>query len=258
MGDTRWPTVPPAYRSQTSGPLANAPESRYRVPTSPTFRAPATGAITEGAPYGPRAAVMSGPRPGVTTRSLPRRRWPRWATNAGVGVLATLMLIAAVIMGAVGLGLVPSGASARPARTTTPLPTSTLAATATQAPATATSGPTAQQLLDHQAADAFRSITITPFVDHDCLPGNQTTSYASGQTVYVNLCVASSTMPGPVTAVIRSGGRVVFTLIDNWTPGSLKNYTRGHSLGRGSYDMLITVDIGGKVATAKDIAFTVS
>ena len=34
-------------------------------------------------------------------------------------------------------------------------------------------------------------------------------------------------------------------------------YSQGHTLAPGNYDMLITLTINGKTATAKDIPFTV-
>lgn len=152
-----------------------------------------------------------------------------------------------------------STVAARPTATATALPTATLSPTATATPAqpTATATPSAQQLLDRQAAAAFKGLTIAPFTDFSCSASNQVTSYSAGQPVFVNLCTGYKSMPGPVTVVIRSGGALVQTLIYSRYMASSSAYSQGHTLGAGNYDMLITLTISGKTATAKDIPFTV-
>jgi hypothetical protein len=255
MADGRGRTggPPPAYRSQASGPLPGAP---YRSPTSGGYRGQPSGALSGvNNSYGPRVAVMSAPRPPAVTRSLRSRPSLRTAL---VGVIAALMLVAALIMGAAGLGLFPGAVSARQnAKPTATVPSqATVTATATSAPATAT--PNTQSPLDREAASAFRGITVAPFSDSSCSAANQVTDYSSDQPVYVNLCVADHSMPGPVTVVIRSNGAIVRTLMSQRSLAKGGTYSQGHTLGAGSYDMLITVTINGKTATAKDIPFTVS
>lgn len=167
------------------------------------------------------------------------------------------MLAGAFALGAAGLGLLPGQASAKPPAKATVAPTSTPAPTDTAAPPTATVTPNAQALLDRQAASAFKAITIASFSDLYCSAGSQA-SFSSGQAVFVNLCVGSRSMPGPVTVEIRSHGSVIRVLMNHQYLARGGSYSQGHTLGAGSYDMLVQVDINGTMATAKDFPFTVN
>jgi hypothetical protein len=184
-----------------------------------------------------------------------RRRRRRSPLLVGAVAAALLALTAALGVGGVKLFAQQNTPVAR----ATPRPTVTTApptATATIAQPTATFTPTAQQTLNRQAASAFRAITIAPFSDGACSSASMTTHF-SGGLVYINLCMANSRPPGPVTVVVRQGGATVRTLISNLYPSAGSFYTQGHTLGSGNYDMLVTMEIDGKQAVAQDIAFTV-
>jgi hypothetical protein len=83
------------------------------------------------------------------------------------------------------------------------------------------------------------------------------TTHFTGGPVYINLCMANTGAPGPVTVVVRQNGATIRTLISNLYPSGGVYYTQGHTLDAGSYDMLVTMQINGKQAVARDIAFTV-
>lgn len=174
-----------------------------------------------------------------------------------MSVAVVVLLAIAVVFGMGGLKLFArQAAPPRP----TPHPTATHALptpTATIAQPTATATPNTQQLLNSQAASAFRAITIASFSDSACSSGSNATHFGSGSPVYINLCMAGSPAPGPVTVVVRHNGSIVRTLISNLYPSVGAYYTQGHTLGAGNYDMLVTMQINGKQAVAKDIPFTV-
>lgn len=174
------------------------------------------------------------------------------------GLIALLLLSGALALGAVGMGLLPGAASARQTVKVSPTATLSPTATATATPPTATATPNAQQLLNRQAAAAFRGITVASFIDLSCSTSNQATSYSSSKPVFVNLCTGKQSMPGPVTVIVRSNGAIAWTLFDKQYLPSNSSYSKGHTLAPGSYDMLITVVINGKTATAKDVPFTVN
>ncbi len=254
------------YRSPTSGALddyhgpASGVYDTYLGPASDSLgagqRGPNSGGIGE-----PRRAMTSGPvvvgalRDDYNqTMRAPRRRPISPLAPIGAVVVA-LLLAVALGMGGVKL-FAQQGAPAH----TTPRPTATVkaqaTATATVAQPTATATLTAQQTLNQQAASAFRAITLAPFSDGSCSSASATTHFTGGP-VYVNLCMARSRPPGPVTVVVRHNSATVRTLIANVTPSAGAFYTQGHTLSPGAYDMLVTMQINGKQAVAQDIAFTV-
>ena len=172
--------------------------------------------------------------------------------------IAVVVLLA--IAGAFGAGGLKLFARQAPPAHTTPRATATIAlptATATAVKPTPTATPNAQQQLNSQAAQAFRAITLASFSDSACSSGSSATRFSSGSPVYINLCMADSPAPGPVTVQVRHNGAIVRTLISNVYPSAGAYYTQGHTLGAGSYDMLVTMQINGKQAVAKDISFTV-
>ncbi len=265
ISGTDWPVgaPPTSYRGSTSGPRSGATSGPVRAPNSGPYRNAQSGPMRgPSSGYGARVGAMSGPRPGVGRRggpsTAPRRVRPSWRMLTA-GLVALLLLSGALALGAAGMGLLPGATSAHPKvkalPTATLIPTAT--ATATSAPPTATATPNAQQLLNRQAAAAFRGITVASFIDLSCSVSNQSTSYSSSKPVYVNLCTAKQSMPGPVTVVVRSNGATAWTLFNQQYLPTNSSYSRGHTLAPGSYDMLITVLINGKTATAKDIPFTV-
>ena len=281
----RAPTSGPAYRGATSGPMGGAPT--YRAPVSGPYRAPTSG------PYraptsGPYRAPVSGPYRGATSGSMRapnsagrravtsipvdvgrlradvdpvslgyRRRGKRRSPLLAMSIAVVVLLAIGVVFGMGGLKLFAQQA-APPRPTPHPIATHALPTpTATIAKPTATATPNTQQLLNSQAASAFRAITIASFSDSACSSGSNATHFGSGSPVYINLCMAGSPAPGPVTVVVRHNGSIVRTLIANLYPSVGAYYTQGHTLGGGSYDMLVTMQINGKQAVAKDIPFTV-
>jgi hypothetical protein len=114
-------------------------------------------------------------------------------------------------------------------------------------------------LLDKQAAAAFRAVTLATFVDGGCSSGNNTTRFANGQSVYVNLCIANSAPYAPMTIQIRQQGTVFVALVQNFPigPGAESLYFWRTGLGPGTYDVQITLQLSGHTATARDITFTV-
>jgi serine/threonine protein kinase len=182
---------------------------------------------------------------------------------AGLGVAAVLLLLAATWVGvsASGLGLTMFG-NKHPAARATATPTATVVPTATTTPtpsasATATTNP--QALLDKQAAAAFRAVTLATFVDSSCSSGNNTTRFANGQAVYVNLCLANNAPSTSMNVQIRQKGTVFVALVQNLPigPGGGSLYFYRYGLGPGTYDMLVTLQLNGHTATARDITFTV-
>ncbi len=254
---------PVSYLGPNSGPLRSAQNSgSYRAPNSGSYRGAPSGAMREpGSGYGARAGTMSGPYRDAGKLTRPLRPGPRWDMLLA-GLVALLLLGGATALGAAGMGMLPgqvvAGPTVKASPTATLAPTATPSPTATPAQPTATATPNAQQTLDRQAAAAFQGITLAPFSDLSCSVSNQATSYSSNQPVFVNLCTAGGSMPGPVTVVARSNGVVVLTLYNRQYLSSGSSYSQGHTLAPGSYDMLITLTINGKTATAKDIRFTVS
>ncbi|HET9111580.1 MAG TPA: protein kinase [Ktedonobacterales bacterium] len=224
------------YVGPNSGGLYPAPTSRARVTTRPVD--------------------VGGLRADIDLSTLGQRRSKRPSPVAlGAALVGLIALSVALGFGGVKLFAkqsVSTQPTPRAAVTATIHPT----ATATTAQPTATTTPTAQQLLDQRAAAAFRAITIAPFSDSACSSASMTTHFSG--PVYINLCMANSRAPGPITVVVRQNGAVVRTLISNLYPSAGSYYTQGHTLGAGSYDMLITMQINGKQAVARDIAFTVS
>lgn len=261
-----YPTVPTAatlQRNPTNAPYHNSKSSPidgagYRAQNSasarganirtaaPLRRAPATVPIDLGR-FG-----------GESEYGRPRR--PRSPLTLMLGALVA----AVVLVGVFGFGGMRLFASQGVQSHPTPHPT--LRPTATTIPATATPTattppgtptPTAQQLLNAQAARAFRAITLAPFSDGACSSSSMTTSFSNGGPVFINLCMANSGAPGPVTVVVRQNGATVRTLIANLYPSAGAYYTQGHTLSSGKYDMLVTMQISGKQAVARDITFTV-
>lgn len=242
-------------RAPNSGsPRYSASAPNFRAPSSTAYRSAPSGPMGgQGGGYGTRAGA-SGPPPRAPRGGALRSSWGMIAA----GLVAVLLLSVALALGAAGMGLLAQGhpkAKAQPTATATAISTPTM--TATPPPPTATSGPSAQQLLDQQAAAAFSGITVSPDTGLFC-GSSQTSGYSSGEPVYVHLCTAGGSMPGPVTVVARSGGQVALTLYSNTYLSSGTDYYRGHTLSPGTYDMLITVQINGQTATAKDIQFSVN
>lgn len=270
------------YRSPNSGSLDGSP--MYRSPNSGSLAGQGRRAPVSDYPGGPHRATTSGPITMAELRAASMGRRAQTSRPVNVGSLRRDMnhntlgrrgrrrggaparliaggVAAVALIVALGLGGVKLFARPAPAATPRPTPhaTATLSApttTATVARATSTATNTPQQILNSQAADAFRAITISPYADGACSSGANTT-HISGAPVFVNLCMADQAASGPVTVQVRQNGVVVRTLIQDLYPHAGSAYTQGHTLAPGSYDMLVTMRINGTVAVARDISFTV-
>ncbi|HEX8034768.1 MAG TPA: protein kinase [Ktedonobacterales bacterium] len=190
-------------------------------------------------------------------RPLPRRVG-RGPLIAGIAVAALLLvsLVAWVGLSASGVLTLARGSGhstpiVKATATSTPVPT----ATATQS-ATATSTTNPQAALDRQAAASFRAVTLATYNDGSC--GTNVMHFGSGEAIFVNLCASNSATSGPMNVTIRQGGQVLYTMVNGQyiSAGSHYWYSR-YGLPSGTYDMLVTLQINGRNATARDIQFTV-
>lgn len=235
----------------------------------PTRRRPepprqALGPGPAGSTGGRRGAAGLGAQGGRDSRG--RRRGRRgsgpslrllWAAAALAAVLI-LSLTVWVGVSASGLAFVTTPRHAATA-TPTASATATSLPTATNTPkANPTATPNVQKQLDAQAAASFRAITLTGFADNSCAPGDQRTSFGAPATVYINLCASGNVAPGPVTVMLRQNGQAFAPMAQNvyLSPGASYYFFR-YGLHAGSFDILVTMTLQGKTATAKDLAFTV-
>ncbi|MGZ6392254.1 MAG: protein kinase domain-containing protein, partial [Ktedonobacterales bacterium] len=196
--------------------------------------------------------------PRARVRRPQPRRVRRGPLIAGIAVAALLLvsLVAWVGLSASGVLTLARGSGhstpvVKATATSTPLPT----ATATQgAKATSTTNP--QIALDRQAAASFRAVTLATYNDGSC--GSNMTHFGSGEAIFVNVCASNSAMSGPMSVTIRQGGQVLYTMVSGQyiSAGSHYWYSR-YGLPSGTYDMVVTLQINGRNATARDIQFTV-
>jgi hypothetical protein len=123
---------------------------------------------------------------------------------------------------------------------------------------TATTNP--QEILNQEAAAAFRSVILSSFADNSCSSGNSTRHFTPGETVYVDLCSGAVPLPGSITVTIDQGGTVLYTMTNpplNMGPNS-SFYLYRYGLPSGTYAIVVTMPIHGKVAVARDLSFTIS
>jgi serine/threonine-protein kinase len=144
--------------------------------------------------------------------------------------------------------------------TQTVAPTATLAATATLAP-TSTTGPqptatqTQQQILNQRAFGSFDGVTMASFSDGSCSSSNKQSTFNAGQLLYVNLCTSSYAISAPMTVAIRQNGQVLYRMVYGKyiSPSSSYYYYTNHFFSSGTYDVLVTLDINGTTAVARDL-----
>jgi hypothetical protein len=139
----------------------------------------------------------------------------------------------------------------------TPLPN--LTATGQKGPnATATLTP--QQVLNNEAAAAFTAVTLSTFADNSCSQANQSRQFSSGQTIYIDLCTSNGPIPGPVTVSIRQHGAFLHYVVKDLYlgPNASAFYFEQYVLASGTYDMLVSMQINGTAAVARDLVFTIS
>ncbi|MDE3230415.1 MAG: protein kinase [Chloroflexota bacterium] len=260
------------YSSPNSGALGGpgqrSPNSDYGAPRRGVTSGPITMAEMRTASLGRQTQVSRPINVGSLRRNMNHNSLGRGHRRRGgpptqliAGVVAVLALIVALGLGGMKLFARPAPVATPRAtpratlRATATLPAPTITPTVAQPTSTATNTP--QQILNSQAASAFRAITIAPYSDGACSASANTTTI-SGAPVFVNLCMADSAAPGPVTVQVRQNGVVVRTLIQNLYPSVGASYTQGHTLAPGGYDMLVTMRINGATAVARDISFTVN
>jgi serine/threonine protein kinase len=285
------PHLPPSNLPRNAVPASAAPDVSEQETLMRGTPVVATGSPAQavgmelvslpGNSYGPQGALRSGTLPsGMTTAPADTATasppdHPTHATDASVDdggnqrrrrrgwvialtVIVTLGLLSVLAISAEAMRLLPRlGFTATPV--VTAAPTATTAPTITPtSPPTGTATLTAQQQLDRQASDSFRAITLTKAKDSSC--NSNTTAFAAGQTIYINMCTSSHVAPGPVTVSIRQVGNVCTLLPDKnngLTPSASYYCSSTLSLGVGAYDMVISMKINGASATARTLRFTV-
>jgi serine/threonine protein kinase len=182
--------------------------------------------------------------------------------GSAIAAILSILLLLGVLASAFALGSHARGqrsatqvATAIPTTTSLPSPTATR-----QKGPTATATLTPQQMLNNEAAAAFAAVTLSAFADNSCSRANQTRQFSSGQTIYIDLCTSNGPIPGPVTVSIRRSGAILHYVVKdlNLGPNSSDFYFEQYVMASGSYDMLVAMQINGKVAVARDLTFTVS
>ena len=142
-------------------------------------------------------------------------------------------------------------------------------AVATHTPAhkatnTAATTPTlTQQQLDQQAEATFRAITLGTNHDLSCSSSNARQQFDVGTSkIYVNLCASDHMGNMPFSVHVQSEGHTIVSLADNTSLGAGQNeylyWLPNGGAPSGQYDVLISMTINGRNATAADISFTVS
>jgi serine/threonine protein kinase len=221
-------------------------------------------------------ATSGGNRGGARGRHVPDSRipatWPRarkprrWLAVMAAAVIV-LVAFGWLALNASGFAL-PFGAKTSATGTANGNPTAahtaTTAATATAA-STQTAGPqptattSPQQVLNQQASKSFRGVTLATFGDGTCSGANARSSFASGQTIYVNLCTSGNAVSAPMTVAIRHNGQVVYTMAYGRfiSPSSTYFYYTTHVFSPGSYDVLVTLALKGGTGVARDLSLSI-
>jgi serine/threonine protein kinase len=258
------PKEPMKFGDRTREPISlplGSPRSRGAVAAS--SRANSTGQADGLGQRGPNS------RPGSPNQRKPgdsripatqaKKQKPRRRFAGIIAAIVVLALFGATALNASRLGI-NLGFNARTSATQTVAPTATLQPTATSAP-TGTAGPqptatlTQQQILNKQANASFRGVILSTFVDSSCSSGNNRTTFGSGQGIYVNLCTSGRAVSAPMTIVIRHNGQVAYTMAYGIyiSPSSSYYYYTTHAFSPGTYDLLVTLNINGSTAVARDI-----
>jgi serine/threonine protein kinase len=184
------------------------------------------------------------------------KRTQRRGWAVALTMIFTLGLLVAVAVNAVATRFLPrADVAASPSATITTVAQPTTTATITPR---GTATLTAQQQFDHQAANSFRAVTLAKARDASC--GATTDTFSVGDTVYVNLCTSSRVAPGSVNISIRQVSNLCTLPPDNnggLTPIASYYCYSIFSVGAGTYDLVVTVEINGMPATARVLHFTV-
>lgn len=187
-----------------------------------------------------------------------------WLAASAVAALVCLSLAAWIVVNASGLAVTTPGHSTTPVARTQPTHTPTAAPTATAtviptATPQVTATETPQQRLDAQAENSLRAVTLGRFVDGSCSSGNNVTQFGQGQTIYFNFCTSGAAVSGPLSVSIRQNGSVVYNLNfrQYLSPGASYYCYSSYGFAPGTYDALVTLQVNGQPATARDIQFTI-
>ncbi len=237
------PVVPAARVGVRSGPLSSGRQPAVSA---------SSGQIRARRPSSP---VVSRPRSTSATRSRrPILLGAILIAIVAIGLLGGLALNGSGLLSHGGRPRAQASVTARPqtTHTATTAPTPTLSPTPS-----GTATPSQQQILDQEAYNSFRSVTLATFVDGSCSPGNSRSHFAVGQHVYINLCTSAYPANGPMTIRALQGGYVVATLVYGQYLAAGGSYWYYHGLPAGSYDMVVTITLDGYPAVARDLYFTV-
>lgn len=198
----------------------------------------------------------------------PQARKPRKPIAGIIAAVIVLVLFGWLALNASGKGIPFGGQNSGTATQKagqTVAPTASPQASATPAP-TNTTGPqptatlTHQQILNQQAYAAFRGVTLATFADGSCSGSNARSSFSSGQTIYVNLCTSGRAISAPMTVAIRQNGQVMYTMVYGRyiSPSSSYYYYTNHAFSSGTYDVLVTLNINGSTAVARDLTLRIN
>jgi hypothetical protein len=193
----------------------------------------------------------------IFTSQPPRRRLA--VVVSALAILLAIVVIAGVLLTANLLSNGNRGKSTHQAPTPTlqqvlPSPTATMPARAT-----ATATVNIQQVINNEAAASFNSVILSSFADNSCSAGNSSRQFSSGQNVYVDLCTSTGPFPGPATVTIRQAGTIVYVLASQIYLSPISSYYFfRYGLAAGTYDMVVTMPVNGRIAVARDLVFYVS
>lgn len=194
---------------------------------------------------------------GVPTRHKKQRRGRVGAAILGLVAALVLIVTASLVASATGLVALPGPRTqASPSeQTVIPTATATLAPTATAVDTTPTAN--LQQIADQRAYNSFRTVTLSPGSDASCSAANASTTFASSQQIYVNMCTSAHVSASTVTVVVKQTDKSVCTLNSLQANTSYSCHWQ-YSLAAGRYSILVTMKVNGTQATARELPFTIT
>lgn len=215
---------------------------------------------TEESAVWPRTIALTG----APSLQMPARRGRGVRVVLGLVAAVALLLAASLAASATGLITLPrpstqqapqAALTATTAPTALPTATPTLAPTATDAAATPATS--LQQLADQRAYNSFRAVTLATSSDASCSSASASSSFASGQRMYINLCTSGSVAASSISITVRQTGNAVCTLSSVQAGKSYDCYS-DYVLAAGRYDLLVTMKVNGTQATARDLRFIIT
>jgi serine/threonine protein kinase len=217
----------------------------------------------------PNSRPGSGGRHGGDKSHVPAT-WPRRHSNRATRIISSVAALFVLVafgwfaLNASGHGIAVGRTSETPTQQNTAVPSATAVPSTTASP-TNTPGPeptatlTQQEILNQQAAASFRAVILSSFVDGSCSSGSARSSFNQGQTIYINLCTSGRAVSAPMTITIRRNGTVVYTMAYGIyiSPSSSYYYFTSHAFNSGSYHVVVTLNINGTAAVARDLTLTI-